>query len=113
MSDLTLDTAWLMGVQRQLKLFHWQTQNYGHHMALGQAHDTLTTEIDEFFECGAGQTRVPSTMAAQIKGQPLTDFVSDKQVRSYVKQCMTHAMDRGLDGISKILQKLAYLLRMQ
>jgi hypothetical protein len=101
-----------MGVQRQLKLFHWQTKNYGHHMALGEAHDSLTVEIDSFFECAAGQTRVPDAMAAQIKGERLEDFVSDTQVRRFVKQSLERAQEYGMDGAAKILQKLAYLLRM-
>lgn len=113
MSELTAATAWLMALQRQLKLFHWQTKTYGHHMALGEAHDNLTAEIDSFFECGAGQTRVPSAMAAEIRNQPLEDFVSDKQVRRIVKQSLERAQDWHLDGTLKILQKLAYLLRMQ
>lgn len=102
-----------MGVQRQLKLFHWQTKNYGHHMALGEAHDALTPEIDSYFECEAGQSRVPMTMAVEIRSEGLHDFVNDSQVRRFVKHSMDRAQELGMDGVAKILQKLNYLLRMQ
>lgn len=50
----------LLAIQDQVKVFHWQTDSYASHMALGTYYDTLSPLVDQFVEEYQGQFgRVP------------------------------------------------------
>jgi len=40
----------LLGLQNQLRVYHWQTKSYSEHKALGKAYDALDGSIDSFVE---------------------------------------------------------------
>jgi DNA-binding ferritin-like protein len=44
-----------LGLQSQLKIFHWQTKGYARHKAFGKAYDTLDGLIDTFVEEAMGK----------------------------------------------------------
>jgi hypothetical protein len=46
----------LLGLQNQLRVFHWQTASYSEHKALGQAYEALDGLIDTFIESWMGAT---------------------------------------------------------
>lgn len=46
----------LLGLQNQLRIFHWQTASYAEHKALGKAYEALDGLIDTFIESYMGAT---------------------------------------------------------
>jgi len=46
----------LLGLQNQLRIFHWQTPSYAEHKALGKAYEALDGLIDTFVESWMGAT---------------------------------------------------------
>jgi len=77
----------LLGIQDQVKVFHWQTTSYASHKALGEYYDSLSALIDSFVEQYQGQFgRTP------IKGSPLrsdliglSDLKAEEQIVVFVK----------------------------
>ena len=45
----------LMQMVSQVKLFHWQTESYGHHKALDKLYSNLSDFMDEFVEVCMGK----------------------------------------------------------
>ena len=46
----------LLGLQNQIRIFHWQTASYSEHKALGKAYEALDGLIDTFVESYMGAT---------------------------------------------------------
>jgi len=44
----------LLGLQNQLRMYHWQTTSYSEHKALGKAYEALDASIDTFVETWMG-----------------------------------------------------------
>ncbi len=45
----------LLTILNQLKIYHWGTDSYSKHSALGEAYDKLNDKIDEFVEIFLGK----------------------------------------------------------
>lgn len=45
----------LVQFQQQLRIFHWQTESYAQHKALGKAYEALDELIDSFVETFMGK----------------------------------------------------------
>lgn len=45
----------LVQFQQQLRIFHWQTESYAQHKALGKAYESLDGLIDSFVETFMGK----------------------------------------------------------
>jgi len=45
----------LLTIVNQLKYYHWQTDSYSKHKALGEAYDTLNALVDDFVEILLGK----------------------------------------------------------
>jgi len=45
----------LVQFQQQLRIFHWQTESYAQHKALGKAYEALDNLIDSFVETFMGK----------------------------------------------------------
>ncbi len=77
----------LLGIQDQVKVFHWQTSSYATHKALGDYYDSLSDLIDKFVEEYQGQFgRVPikpNPMKSDLIG--LGDLQSEEQIVMFVK----------------------------
>ena len=50
----------LMQMVSQVKLFHWQTESYGHHKALDKLYSNLSDLMDEFVEVCMGKHGRPN-----------------------------------------------------
>jgi len=46
-------------LQNQLRIYHWQTESYAEHKALGKAYETLDDLIDSFMEIHIGKYKRP------------------------------------------------------
>lgn len=44
-----------IGLQNQIRIFHWQTKSYSEHQAFGALYEGLTPLIDEFVEVYLGK----------------------------------------------------------
>ena len=44
----------LLGLQNQLRMYHWQTTSYSEHKALGKAYEALDASVDAFVETWMG-----------------------------------------------------------
>jgi hypothetical protein len=53
--NLASKVNFLLGLQLQLKINHWQTKGLARHKAFGKAHDELSDLIDEFVEISMGK----------------------------------------------------------
>jgi len=85
----------LLTLQNQLKIWHWQTESYAQHQALGGAYDDLGELIDEFIEVFQGKN-------ARIKGKDgftikLTNIDGD------INKFIDSNIDYLTDGIFKSL----------
>ncbi len=74
----------LVQFQQQLRVFHWQTESYAQHKALGKAYEALDGLIDSFVEVGI----------LEINGNP--DYRMQKQ-NEYTKRWNDiYLFDNGL-----------------
>lgn len=46
----------LLGLLNQIKIYHWQTNSYAEHKALGKAYESLDGLVDTFIESYMGST---------------------------------------------------------
>jgi hypothetical protein len=113
----------LLTLQNQLRIFHWATESYAEHKALGKAYEELDDLIDELIEVFQGKyARIKSKDGFNIKldnyGGSISDFL-DGNI-TYLTN-----MDKGLeegyndellnirDEMIAVLQKLKYLLTLK
>jgi DNA-binding ferritin-like protein len=53
--NLSSNVNFLLGLQVQMKINHWQTKGYARHQAFGSFYDTLNDLIDTFVESAMGK----------------------------------------------------------
>lgn len=53
--NLASNVNFLLGLQNQLKIDHWQTKGYARHIAFGDAYEALDGLIDGFVESAMGK----------------------------------------------------------
>ena len=55
MTSINSNVNLFLGLQAQLRIFHWQTKGYARHNAFGATYDTLEDLIDTFVEEAMGK----------------------------------------------------------
>lgn len=55
MMNLATKVKFLLELQTQLKIYHWQTKGFARHEAFGKVYDELGDLIDEFIEQAMGK----------------------------------------------------------
>lgn len=111
-----------LNVQSQLKLLHWQTNNYAAHKAFDDAYNSLDPLIDKFIEVYQGliNSRVEITNGTiEIVDINVIDFpafiISFKKFltsdleEEISDQSLTHIVDEML----AVVNKLQYLLTLE
>ena len=53
--QLSSNVNLFLGIQAQLKVFHWQTKGYARHNAFGMTLDSIDDLVDDFVEEAMGQ----------------------------------------------------------
>ena len=113
----------LLTLQNQLKIWHWQTESYAQHQALGGAYDDLGELIDEFIEVFQGRyarIKAKDSFKIDLKNYDgnMVDFIN-KNIQYLV------GMEKGLeegyndellnirDEMVAVLNKLKYLLTLK
>lgn len=75
----------LLTIQNQIKIYHWQTESHAEHKALDQAYEELAELIDQFLETYMGKYGRPKAKDAfKIN---LLNYSDDfkKSLKSYIK----------------------------
>lgn len=53
--NLSTNVNFLLGLQVQMKINHWQTKGFARHQAFGGFYDDMDPLIDKFVECAMGK----------------------------------------------------------
>ena len=53
--NIATNVNFLLGLQLQMKINHWQTKGYARHKAFGEIYETLDGLVDEFVEICMGK----------------------------------------------------------
>lgn len=53
--DLSTTVNFLLGLQTQIKINHWQTKKHARHVAYGEFYDSMDDLIDKFIEVSIGK----------------------------------------------------------
>lgn len=92
----------LLGLQTQLRVFHWQTASYSEHKALGKAYEALDGLIDTFVETWMGATGQKITAGFKLT---LVDY-KNKAASDLLNQAytfLTGELEESLKGRSELL----------
>jgi len=92
----------LLGLLNQIKIYHWQTNSYAEHKALGKAYDALDALIDTFIESYMGSTGEKVKAGFKLT---LTDYTpkSAKELMDQAYTFMTGELDTALSGKTELL----------
>lgn len=114
--------AELLGIRAQAHLYHWQTESYEVHNALGGFYDTYADLADKLAEAILGNSERPRVGNAVIE---LNDY-SEENVQLYIENiynvfkstALEVAADRSeiiniIDEIVAEVDKLKYLLTLK
>lgn len=115
-------------MQSQIKVWHWQTQSYSEHKALGKLYETLDPLVDDFVETFAGVSGVPKTkdsFRTECTNHPGSDaimnYLTEKaewlksELPSQISQVSGDRSDlmNIIDEMVAAINKTKYLLRLK
>lgn len=114
----------LLQLQNQLRIYHWQTDSFAAHQALGNSYESLNALIDSFIEefMGKyGKIRSEKDFILTLKNideNSIIDYVNtailflNKDLPSYLREEDTNLLNIR-DEMLGVLQKLKYLLTLE
>jgi len=114
----------LLELQNQLRIYHWQTDSYAAHRALGDAYEDFDEVIDKFIEefMGKyGKIRSENVITINLKNIDESDVTNvintaieflSKQLPSVLQEDDTNLFNIR-DEMLGILEKLKYLLTLK
>ena len=122
--NLASNVNFLLGLQVQMKINHWQTKGYARHNAFGGFYDSLNSLIDQFVESAMGKygrcSLNDETKTMELNNLTELDL---KGLITKVREAlvnMTNEMDETDTDLLNIrdemlgeLNKLAYLLTLE
>ena len=111
-------------LQNQLRIFHWQTEEYSQHKAFVEAYENLDELIDSFIEEFMGKYgKIRSQEQMNISIKNIDEVNPNQFIESIIKfltvdlQSFLKEEDTNLlnikDSIVSELQKLKYLLQLK
>jgi hypothetical protein len=85
----------LLTIVNQLKYYHWQTDSYSKHKALGKAYDTLNGLVDDFVEILLGKYgKELSPISINIKTESELDYNSAiEEISNYLSYELSNILD--------------------
>jgi len=85
----------LLTIVNQLKYYHWQTDSYSKHKALGKAYDTLNGLVDDFVEILLGKYgKELSPISINIKTELELDYNSAiEEISNYLSYELSNILD--------------------
>jgi DNA-binding ferritin-like protein len=123
--NLTSKINFLLGLQNQLRIYHWQTKGVARHDAFGESYEKLGDLIDEFVEVSMGKYG-RFVLDEETKTITLINL-SEMNPSDMIKTCtealisfsedLDNTKDTDLlnlrDEILGLMNKLLYLLTME
>ena len=114
----------LVQFQQQIRIYHWQTESYAQHKALGKAYELLDEAIDNFVETFMGKYgRLKSTEGdytfnlSNLEGKDVTKAVDEfiAYLETYEKELEENDTEllNIRDEIKGIANRLKYLLTLK
>jgi len=112
----------LLTIVNQLKYYHWGTDSYSKHKALGEAYDSLNDLVDEFVEILLGKYgKDLAPISINVRTESELDAVSAiDEIAEFLTNDLTNILnDRDTDLLNirdemlGELQKLKYLLTLK
>jgi hypothetical protein len=112
----------LLGLQNQIRIFHWQTNSYSEHKALGKAYKALDELIDTLVESYMGA--IGEKIKAGFK-LTLVDYKTEsaEDLMNQAYTFLTGELDQALSGRTELLnirdemlavvQQTRYLLKLR
>jgi len=106
----------LFELQIDAKLYHWQTQSYANHKAVGELYDAIISLTDEMIEVAMGRSGRPKMgprASVRIRNMTKRDMVeSVRGAVSYFERLDTKFKDVAAlrDDLLAALSKTLYLL---
>lgn len=112
----------LLYIQNQLRIYHWQTESYAEHKALGKAYEGLDPLIDSLVESWMGATTFKIKGACTVT---LSDYKinSPKELMDFAYTFMSGELDNYVSGRTElenirdemlaIVQTTRYLLKLK
>ena len=120
--SLSSDVRFLLEVQAQLRILHWQTKSHAKHLALGDAYETLGELIDTYVETcmGIHGRFILGDEERSLSIQNLSDIDllgMIKTVRASFQEMNINPKDVDLlslrDEMLVVINKLSYLLTLR
>ena len=115
--------SFVLSLQNQLKLWHWQTDSFAQHKAFGDIYDSIDDTIDRFIEVYLGKFGKKSgSPEYQTKFYSLEHKEPTEVVQAYIdmlnQEIAEHIRESSeilniKDEIVADLEKLKYLLTLQ
>lgn len=108
----------LLTIVNQLKYYHWGTDSYSKHKALGDAYDTLNDLVDEFVEILLGKYGKDLTpISINIKTESELDVNSAiNEIAEFLSNDLSNSLNEGdtdllniRDEMLSIVNKTKYL----
>jgi hypothetical protein len=114
----------LLTIQNQIRVFHFQTSKYNHHVASGIAYDKLDKLIDSYIEEFSGKySPVLNTGGFNISLKNITEFDINEFIKLSIEYLNTeltadlNASDANLmnirDEMVGVIRKFQYLISLQ
>jgi DNA-binding ferritin-like protein len=123
--NLSSKVNFLLGLQLQMKINHWQTKGIARHEAFGKTYDDLTGLIDEFVEISMGKYGrfVLDEETKKIEMVNLSDVNPSDMIKVCTEALIEFSEDLDdrvdtdllnlRDEILGLLNKLLYLLTLE
>lgn len=120
--SLSSDVRFLLEVQSQFRILHWQTKSHAKHLALGDAYENLGELIDTYVETCMG---IHGRFILDEEERTLTiQNLSDIDLLGMIKTVRTSIQDMNInpkdvdllslrDEMLVIINKLSYLLTLR
>lgn len=122
--NLNTNVNLFLGLQAQLRIFHWQTKGIARHQALGMTYDTLDDLIDTFIEEGMGKygrftlddktNTIQLSNLKELKPEAMLDTVVEalNQFTEQFEETDTNLLNVR-DEMLGAINKLKYLLTLE
>ena len=101
----------LIQLQNVVKLFHWSSNSYSEHQALGELYDFLSEAIDELVESIQGKQGILKLNIPQVSKEGLSPIIAITNVCENLSTVETEDWIKNeIQEIQKILYKTKYKL---
>lgn len=110
----------LFELQIDAKMYHWQTQSYANHKAVGELYDTIIASTDEMIEVAMGRSGRPKVgpkASVRVRNMTKKDMIDSLQsaLKYFDKLNLVNSKEMGAlrDDLLGAVAKTLYLLTLK